>query len=295
MRDTLRYPPRPTLRRAGAVLCFAAMLAGCGGGDGGGAGGSSGTAGNVASTSPKVGAISYWALNSGLYDQLPAGAIALVNPSSGMFTGQTTVLTPDTAGFVPIVANAAARNVSMLGYVPTGYFKHGCNVAAQCQTWARIEAQVQAYFQNLPRVTGIFFDETSMSPWNCGAFVAEFKQLRDIVHKYRPQAKIAFNVADATPCVVDAVAADEILVQFESSAAAYLSQAASLDAGVTAARAKGVVSWHLVYAAADIDSVHARAAASGVDLFYATDKAAGRNEWNTMPVYWQRELALMGY
>jgi hypothetical protein len=266
-------------------LVLLIALAGCGGGGG---------AGNTSSSSPKVGAVSYWALTS-YYDQLPSGALALINPSDGIFTGQTQTVTPDAAAFAAIVANAATRNVSMLGYVPTGYFNHSCDIAAQCQTWARIEAQVQAYFQQLPAVAGIFFDETSVTPWDCNAFVAEFQQLRTIVNKYRSGARIAFNVADPTPCVVDAVAAGEILVQFEGKPANYLSRAAALDSGTAAARAKGVLSWHLVLAAADIDSVHARAAASRVDYFYATDKAAGTNEWNTLPTYWARELALMGY
>jgi hypothetical protein len=276
-------------------LVFAAALTGCGGGGGSKSGG----AAPIAGSTPKIGAISYWSLTTPLYDQLPSGAVAVVNPYNGIFAGQTTTLTTDTASYAAIVTNATARNVVMLGYVPTGYFNHACTVStSQCQTWARIEAQVQAYFQNMPGVAGIFFDETSMSPWNCGNFVAEFQQLRAIVHKYNAQARIAFNVAGYDPCVVDAVSAGEILVQYESDAARYLSQASAIDAGVAAAQAKGVIPWHLVFATAttaDLDSVYAQAAAGHVSLFYATDKSSGSNVWNSLPVYWQHELALLGY
>lgn len=268
------------------------MLAGCGGGGGSSSGGSGSTSGK-----PALGAISYWAL-SNQYDQLPSGALTVVNPSNGIMSGQTLNLSPDVPLYATIVTKAAARNVSMLGYVPTGYFKHACDIDTRCQTWTRIEAQVQAYFRNLPGVTGIFFDETSMSPWNCSAFVAEFQQLRNIVHKYKAQARIAFNVADPTPCVVDAVAAGEILVQFEDTAAVYLNQAAALDAGTAAARAKGVVSWHLIFAAttvADLNSVYTQAVSSRADLFYATDVATSTGLWNTLPAYWTQQLALLGY
>lgn len=278
--------------RDGAKLACAGLLmlaAGCGGGGT--------TVSTGAGSKPALGVVSYWAL-SNQYDQLPAGALALVNPSNGIFTGQTLNLSPDVPAYATIVSNAAARKVRMLGYVPTGYFNHACDIAMQCQTWTRIEAQVQAYFQNLPGVTGIFFDETSMSPWNCAAFVAEFQQLRSIVHKYNAQAQIAFNVADPTPCVVDAVATGEILVQFESRAATYLSQAAAIDAGVAAAQARGVVSWHLVFAAptaTDLDAVLARARNSRVDMLYVTDRTSAATLWNGLPAYWARELTLMGY
>lgn len=277
--------------RTTAASAFALLLAGCGGGSGGSAGGGS------PSGKPGLGAISYWALTN-QYDQLPSGALTVVNPSNGMLSGQTLDLSPDVPLYATIVTKAAARNVSMLGYVPTGYFNHACDINGRCQTWTRIEAQVQAYFQSLPGVAGIFFDETSMSPWNCSAFVAEFQQMRNIVHKYNAQAKIAFNVADPTPCVVDAVAAGEILVQFEDTAAVYLNRAAALDAGTAAARAKGVASWHLIFAAstaADLNSVFTQAATVRADLFYATDIAANAGLWNTLPAYWTQELALLGY
>lgn len=257
-------------------------------------GGGSSPAVNPAIPSPRMGAISYWALNAAAYDQLPAGALAVVNPSNGIFSGQTTTLTTDVASYAAIVSSVAARNVSMLGYVPTGYFDHTCNVATQCQTLARIEAQVQAYFQNMPGLGGIFFDEVSVSPWNCAVFPAEYQRLRDIVHKYNAQAKIAFNTAVPETCVMDAANAGEIVVLFESTQSSYQSGASQVAAATAAARAKGVASWHLVFGATDLNSAYAQANAAHANWLYVTDVSGG-NIWNSLPGFWAQELALTGY
>ena len=273
------------------LILLAMSLTSCGGG------GSAEARGNSPVMLPRLGAISYWATAS-LYDQLPSGAIAVVNPSNGIFSGQTTTLVSDVASYAGIVSNAAARNVAMLGYVPTGYFAHGCNVATQCQTLARIDAQVQAYFQNMPGLAGIFFDEASPKVWSCSAFVAEYQQLRDIVHLHNPQARIAFNAAVPDACVVSGAAAGEIAVLFESDQASYQSQATAIASATAAALAKGVVPWHLVYSvgnSTELGAVFAQATANKVSLFYATDKMSGQNIWNSLPGYWQQELSLMGY
>jgi hypothetical protein len=287
-----------TLQQAGnklvrfvVLILLAMLLASCGGG------GSAVSHGNSPVVIPRLGAISYWS-SANLYDQLPSGAIAVVNPSNGIFTGQTTTLASDVASYATIVSNAAARNVAMLGYVPTGYFSHGCNVATQCQTLTRIDAQVQAYFQNMPGLNGIFFDEASPKTWNCSAFIAEYQQLRDIVHLYNPQAKIAFNAAVPDICVVNSTAAGEIAVLFESDQASYQSQASAITIATAAALAKGVIPWHLIHsvsASIDLATVLSQASASKVGLFYATDKLPGQNIWNSLPTYWSQELSLMGY
>jgi hypothetical protein len=254
-----------------------------------------------AALTPKLGVISYWGATA-LYDQLPAGTTAVVNPSSGIFTGQTFTVVPDASSYAAIVSAELAKNVSMLGYVPTGYFSHTCNIEGQCQTWDRITSQVQAYFQYMPGLSGIFFDEASPAVWSCGAFLAEYKQLRDIVHLYNPQAKIAFNAAVPDNCVVDGAVAGEIVVLFESDQATYFSQAANISASTTAALAKGVIPWHLVYSvstATDLNAVITQAKSTHVSFLYATDIGgnwqAGQNTWGSLPVYWQQELALMGY
>lgn len=254
-----------------------------------------------AAPSPQAGVISYWGTSS-LYAQLPAGAVAVVNPASGIFTGQTTTLVPDVASYAAIVAAATARNVSMLGYVPTGYFSHTCDIAGQCQTVARITAQVQAYFQTMPGLAGIFFDEASPAVWSCTAFVAEYQQLRNIVRSYSPTAKIAFNAAVPDNCVVDAALPGEMVVLFENSQAAYLSQTAAIQTSTAAALTKGEIPWHLVHSvstATDLNIVITQAKATKAAMFYATDVGgnwqAGQNTWGSLPLYWAAELGLMGY
>ncbi len=268
------------------------LLAGCFGSGGG--------AGNSA-TMPRIGVISYWGV-SNLYDQIPAGSVAVVNPNSGIFDEQTTDVVADVSSYATIVSTASARNVSMLGYVPTGYFNHTCNVEGQCQTWARIDAQVRAYFQNMPGLAGIFFDEASPAVWSCDAFVAEYQQLRDIVHAYNLSARIAFNAAVPSTCVVDGAVAGEIVVLFESDQTAYSSQAADLAASTRAAVAKGETPWHLVYSVgntADLSAALAIARTTGAALFYATDIGGDwqheDNTWGSLPVYWLQELLMMGY
>jgi len=83
-----------------------------------------------AGTQPDIGVISYWGTNAAQYDQLPEGATALVNPDNGIFvsSGQTKILVPDLTQYKAIVKKAADRDVAMLGYVPTGYFNHTCDV-----------------------------------------------------------------------------------------------------------------------------------------------------------------------
>lgn len=271
------------------LLCVQLLaLSACGGG------GASSVLVNPVIQSPRIGAISYWALNTASYDQLPSGALGVVNPSNGIFSGQTTTLVTDAASYAAIVSSASSRGVNMLGYVPTGYFNHTCNISTQCQTLVRIEAQVQAYFQNMPGLGGIFFDEVSPAVWSCSGFAAEYQQLRAIVRRYSAQATIAFNAAVPETCVVDAASAGEIVVLFESSFASYQSNAAAIATATAAARVRGVASWLLVYGAADLNAAYAQADAAHANWFYATDLSGG-NLWNALPGYWVQELALLAY
>jgi len=278
------------LRLTFAALLTSLLLSAC-------LGGKSASTTSPTTASPSIGVISYWGTAAALYDQLPSGSLAVINPQSGIFTGQTEQLVPDVTTYAAIVATASARNVTMLGYVPTGYFAHGCNVAGQCQTWTRIEAQIKAYFENMPGLSGIFFDEASPASWSCTAFTAEYKKLRDLVHLYNSQAKIAFNAAVPDTCVVSGTETGEIAVLFESDQTAYLSQVQAIQTATTSALAKGVIPWHLVHSVkttGDLSTIIAQARASNVVLFYATDIGgnwqAGENTWGSLPVYWQQEV-----
>jgi hypothetical protein len=260
-----------------------------------------GAAGASAQTTG-IGVISYWGTDASLYAQLPSNSVAVINPDSGIFvaTGQTTTLVPDLASWRDIVNSNASRGVKLLGYVPTGYFKHGCNAAGQCQTWARIEAQVAAYFAQLPSLTGIFFDEAAPSTWSCSAFVTEYQQLRALVAKYRAGAQIAFNAGVPDTCVVNGALAGETVVLFESSSADYTAQATQIATATAAARSKGVSTWHLVHSVTTqsaMSGIVSQAKQQQVSLAYVTNIGgnwqAGENTWGSLPTYWASEVDLL--
>jgi hypothetical protein len=258
-------------------------------------------AAETAQAAPKVGVISYWGTDAWLYDRIPDGSVAVINPDNGIFVsaGQTETVVPNLAKFKKIVKRAAQRNVKMLGYVETGYFDHACNTPGQCQTLARIDAQVAAYFADMPGVQGIFFDEAAPTVWNCGAFPAEYQTLRAIVRKYSADATIAFNAGVPDNCAVSGAIAGEILVLFENAESAYVAQAVNVQASTLTALNKGVVPWHLidtVTSVGDLHTVFAQAASTDVGLLYMTDLSgdwqAGVNTWGSLPSFWAEELAL---
>jgi hypothetical protein len=286
-------PAAATLRRncqrTAAALAGFGLLLGC-----------AGATAQTASTG--IGVISYWGTDAALYNQLPAGSVAVANPDSGIFVaaGQTSTLVPDLASWRDLVNGSAARGVKLLGYVPTGYFNHGCNAEGQCQTWSRIEAQVAAYFAQLPAVTGIFFDEAAPATWSCSAFVTEYQRLRALVAKYRAGAQVTFNAGVPDNCVVGGALAGETVVLFESSSADYTTQATQIAAATATARSKGVSTWHLVHSVATqtaMSSIVAKAVQMQVNLAYVTDIGgnwqAGENTWGSLPSYWASEVNLL--
>ncbi|MCF5166482.1 hypothetical protein GIW45_20980 [Pseudomonas congelans] len=251
-------------------------------------------------TATKIGVISYWGANESLYNQLTPGSLALINPNNGIFQGQTTTLAPDLATYKRIVDQQTNRNVRLIGYVPTGYFNHSCNEVGVCQTWERIDAQVRSYFQEMPNLKGIFFDEAAPTNWSCAAFVNEYQQLRAIVKKYRSDATIAFNAGIPDNCVINGVHAGEIAVLFESDITSYTNKAQQITDATTTARNKGVLSWHLVHsvpAQADMERVVKDLKKGGADYGYVTNIGgnwqAGENTWGSLPPYWLRETELL--
>ncbi|KAJ3154319.1 hypothetical protein HDU89_008387 [Geranomyces variabilis] len=205
------------------------------------------------------------------------GGLSLLNPENGIFSGETTTLSASVSAYVPIVTAMQARNISVLGYVPTGYFNHspGCNQAGVCQTWTRIEAQIQAYYQNFPTLNGIFFDEVAPKVYACAAFGPEYSRLRTLAHTYAPSnsaGTIAFNTAVPDSCAVDAATRGEIVVLYEDTAAGY--DPASNTALMTAtahARTSGVQSWHVVNTAPAWDVLVPMVKAYDPNWVYATN------------------------
>ena len=139
-----------------------------------------------------------------------------------------------------VFRHAKKHDISLYGYLPTGYFRHDCNQIGKCQTWARVEAQVKTYFARLPDLKGIFFDETAPADYTCDAFAAEYEKLRTIVAKYRPGAKIIFNVGMPDTCAVNAAKPGEMVVLFENDGGHYIQDYAKIKAATRLAAGRGV-------------------------------------------------------
>ncbi|CAM4973740.1 unnamed protein product, partial [Rotaria socialis] len=246
---------------------------------------------------PEIGVISYWDLE--LYNKLPPKSLALINPDNGIFTGQTRNLATNLNAYKDIVAEASKKQVRLLGYVPTGYFNHKCNIRTKCQTLGRIDAQVKAYFLHFPKLSGIFFDETSLDPWDCSAFTGEYKSLRSIVRKYNSKATIAFNVAVPDRCTIVGLKRGEIIVVFENSFGNYTKEAAAIRNFTEAAHNVGAIVWCLIHSVSDIRSLQSTintASNMNIDLFYATDIEGNLKPnitWNSPPTYWDTQVELL--
>lgn len=256
----------------------------------------------LAEDMPKPGIISYWGSDPAAYKRLPKGALALINPGNGILTltPEGEVLNEHAETFRRIVTDSVKRGVAIQGYVPTGYFNHGCNTHGKCQTWERIELQVQTYFALMPHLSGIFFDETAPSDWNCEAFVAEYAKLRAIVHKYKPGALITFNAGLPTPCSIAATQSGEVLVMFEQDRAKYSTQSAEIRTLTQSAKSRGILTWHLIHTVrtkADMRIVLDEARVHGADFVFATDIGgdwqAGDNTWGKPPLYWADQMKML--
>lgn len=235
-----------------------------------------------------IGMITYWGPDPAAYEIIPDGATATINPDNGILKsrGQRMVPVADLESWRRIVAQSKVRGISMLGYVPTGYFDHSCNAIGKCQTWERIERQVEVYFREIDGLGGIFFDEAAPANWSCEAFVEEYARLRAIVRKHSPKATIAFNAGVPDNCVVGGSKAGEILVLFEGNPQNYAGQAERLSVSARAAHEKGASVWHLVHSVGsneEIVRLYEISKSYRADYFYLTmnsgDWEAGVNTW----------------
>lgn len=236
----------------------------------------------------KVGYVSYWGDDIKAYDTIVSGSLAIINPDSGIFASkkQGKNLAANIDNYQQIVQRAKTRDISILGYVPTGYFNHKCNEFGKCQKFDRIEAQIEAYFAKLPEIDGIFFDEAAPSNWDCESFINEYEALRKLVHKFRSKTIIAFNAGVADNCVANAIREDEIAVLFESSFEDYKKNEKNLIESSKTAHDKNAKVWHLVHSAPtneDIIQVAKFSQKYGADYIYVSrrsgDWKSGVNTW----------------
>jgi Spherulation-specific family 4 len=299
---------QPARRQAIVLLTTTWLLCGCGGTDATNTAVAAATTTLPAQTAalrPGLGAISYWGSSADAYRLLPAASLAVLNPDVGILAAGT-VNTPIAA--LPTwqlrSAELRGRGVFHLGYVPTGYFRHDCDLTGQCQTWARIEAQVATYLTQMPQLDGLFFDEMAPTAWDCSVFAAEYARLRALVARHRrdgsPALRLAFNPGIADACVLDGLQAGEAVVVFEGTAASHAERETVLGEVTRQARQRGLQPWHLVHTtttAAALQSVVARARQADVTWLSVTNTGgqwqADENTWGGPPPYWDELVRLL--
>ena len=285
----------PPARHWAAALLTTGLLGGCGGTD---TATTAAPAVQTATLRPGLGTISYWGSGASAYQRLPAASLAVLNPEAGILaTGTAQAPAAALPTWQLRSAELRARGVRHLGYVPTGYFRHDCDLAGVCQTWARIEAQVATYLTQMPHLDGLFFDETAPTPWDCKAFAAEYARLRALVNRHRregsPAPVLAFNPGVTDPCVLDGLEAGEVVVVFEGSAASHAEREGAIGDVTRQARQRGLQPWHLVHTTATstaLQSVVARARQADATWLGVTHAGgnwqANENTWGTPPPFW---------
>lgn len=246
-----------------------------------------------ASANPQLAVVSYWGVRTDNYVRIPDHAIALINPSNGILAkGSVTSLADGADGFKDVLRRAKKHDIALYGYVPTGYFNHACNADGKCQTWERIDAQVKAFFEKMPELKGIFFDETAPADYDCKLFADEYARLRAVVAKYRPDGKIIFNVGMPDTCAIDATHPGEMIVLFENDGAHYVDDYGKIKVATAHAEDKGVKVWHIVNNIPDKDSFEAVVRAASFyapDYLYVIDVSgdwqAGFDTYGDLPKY----------
>lgn len=206
----------------------------------------------------------YW---QALTASAPAvGITAILNPGSGPGNALD-------ANYSGVVSKLQAAGGRVIGYVHTAYGTR--NAAA-------VRAEIDRYYA-LYGVDGIFIDEMS----NDTARLGYFRSLRDYIRSLDDDGYIVGN--PGTQTAPDYLATADVLVTFESPAAAY----AGYEADTWTRMQDASRFAHLVYAvpdAAAMQAVIARARAMNVGHVYVTDDDIS-NPWDTLPSYWAAETA----
>jgi hypothetical protein len=257
----------------------------------------------VAAAKPQLAVVSYWGHRVENFERIPDHTVALINPSSGILAKDAVDRPVDDLDiYKDVFRRAKKHDLRLYAYVPTGYFRHDCNADGKCQTWARIEAQVRTYFERMPGLQGIFFDETAPADYDCTLFNAEYQKLRDLVAKYRPGGKIIFNVGMPDTCAVGATAPGEMIVLFENDGQHYVNDYKNIKAATDLAKSKGVQVWHIINnipADKELDAVLRASDVYAPDYLYVIDVSgdwqAGFDTYGDLPSYWKAEVkALAG-
>jgi len=246
----------------------------------------------------RIGIISYWEPSSAAWDRVPANSMVLINPHDGILEPNSNQAVHNSSEWVALFSRLKKKNMVVLGYVPTGYFDHvSCKKMPQekCQTEERIRLQVKTYYQLIPSLDGIFYDETSPKDGVTPNYDKEYALLRSL---NSPGHITVFNVGWPSAEAVKAAKAEEHLVLYESSPYNYHENAKLIAAMTREARDKGIIVWHLLHTVCgmeDMCSYVAKMAERGANYGYVTNIGghweAGENTWGSLPTYWEDELA----
>ena len=251
--------------------------------------------------SVKLGVVSYWDPVASVYSRIPSNTLAILTADGGV-SGQTyadnQVTLTDIPAFQKIGTSIVARGIHLIGYVPSGGFKHQTTVYGFSQTWAWLDNQVAASFRSFPFLQGIFYDVAAPSNGDCEAYTAEYQRLRSIVKKYKSNATIAWNVGSPDECAVPALQTGEILVIFESPLSDFRQSLTDIQYVNGLVKNKGCLTWVMVdnvKNVTDITSVVQKAKSIGANYVYVTnigdDWQNGDNTWGAPPPYLAQEVA----
>jgi hypothetical protein len=251
---------------------------------------------------PRMAIVSYWSSQSPFWDQVPANSIVIINPDSGILQppGGKTTTDPnkpvtDIADWIALFQRLRANkdlNLTILGYVPTGYFDHRSQNCGKCKTEARIKLQVATYYELMPQLDGIFYDEAAPDDGYPGqSYTAEYEMIRrtNLANKLT-----VFNPGTWSMDAVAATKAGEHLVTFESTADHYKDHSDEIKAASLKAREAKIIVWHLIYSAKSKDKLLAHVCEMkdrGADFGYIVSEDNNKHTWDKPPKYWEREKA----
>ncbi len=229
------------------------------------------TADSPASFPLKIGIPAYFYPDAQWDAVVAAGAkaaVMIVNPDSGAGAAADPV-------YAEAITRAKNAGILVLGYVSTAYGDR-----AEAEVFLDIDNYANWY-----GVSGYFFDEVSGAA-ECAFDKKYYDRATNRAGTSLPGSYVAFNPGTDT-CEYFLNIAD-VIVTFEDSAAAYAVWAApDWTRQQPAARF-----WHLVLdtAESELASTLERAVANNVATVYVTDDVLD-NPWDTLPSYWDKELA----
>jgi hypothetical protein len=283
--------------RAGSVavlLCSA--LAACSvnggqgshGGSGGGAGGLGGTAsasgsggsggpplaldaGTVAAGTLHMIVPAYWTPDSQwqrIIADAPTVGMIIFNPASG--PGTATV-----PAYPPVIAQAQAAGIRVLGYVSTQYGQ---------RAEADIDADVNGYY-DLYSPSGIYFAEGPMEN-DCDTLQPLYQRITSLARSRSSSAYVAIG----THFCPTFITFSDLMVEFAETYSMY--QAYASPSWMPAGSPERFCHFVSEVPEADASAVLSRAIRLGAGWVFATDGMAP-NPWSALPSYYDQEVAAL--